>query len=264
MIARRSNDGYGDPAIHYTLPPAPGVWQPTAPATDMLVPWLGSLRPLVVRHPVRLDGPDELSSTAYARDYEEVRLMGAATGSLRTPEQTATAQFYNSNSATMVGDALVRHLEQAPMGLLPTARLFARMHAAMTDSSSSAGGSSGTSASGGPSRPSPRPRTDGNSRTQPQAGWSPLIPNPPYSEYVSGHASLTAPAVETIRLTLGEGTSLELRSVNGPPRVYPDLGRSSTTRSTPASGAASTSPTPWTTATCSATRWRGSSTDALQ
>ena len=38
-----SDDGYGDPTIHYTLAPAPGIWQPVPPATDMTVPWLGSL-----------------------------------------------------------------------------------------------------------------------------------------------------------------------------------------------------------------------------
>jgi hypothetical protein len=224
IIERRSGDGYGDPTVHYTLPPGPGVWQPTAPATDMLVPWLGSLRPLVVHHPVHLDGPDPLSSTSYARDYDEVRLLGAATGSLRTPEQTATALFFNSNSATMVGDALVRHLEQAPMGLLPTARLFARMHAAMTDSIIECWQLKHDVGFWRPFQAIAAAGTDGNSRTLPQAGWSPLIPNPSYSEYVSGHAALTAPAVETIRLTLGEDTSLELRSVNGPPRVYADLG----------------------------------------
>jgi hypothetical protein len=64
---------------------------------------------------------------------------------------------------------------------------------------------------------------DGNPMTQPQPGWTPLVPNPPYADYVSGHASVTAPALEMIRLTLGEDTSLELRSVNGPPRVYPNL-----------------------------------------
>ena len=34
----------------------------------------------------------------------------------------------------MVGDALVRHLETHPLDLLRTARLFAMIHAAMTDS----------------------------------------------------------------------------------------------------------------------------------
>ena len=50
------------------------------------------------------------------------------------------------------------------------------------------------------------------------------MPNPNYSDYVSGHAGLTGPACEVIRRTLGEDTALELRSVNSPtPRVYGHL-----------------------------------------
>lgn len=230
MIERRKDDGYGDPTIHYTLAPAPGIWRPVPPATDMLVPWLGSLDSLVLHRPVKLDGPDELTSTAYARDYEEVRTLGAATGSLRTAEQTTTAQFYNSNSATMVADALIRHLEKQPLSLLATAQLFARMHAAMTDSVIEAWRLKRDVGFWRPSEAIAGAASDGNSKTQPQSGWAPLIPNPAYADYVSGHASVTSPAVEMIRLTLGEDTRLELRSSNtaitdpaARVRTYPDL-----------------------------------------
>ncbi|WP_107773783.1 vanadium-dependent haloperoxidase [Nocardioides sediminis] len=214
MIERRKHDGYGDPTIHYTLAAGPGIWQPAPPATDMLVPWLGSLDPLVLHRPIRLDGPDELTSTAYARDYEEVRTTGAATGSVRTAEQTTIAQFFNSNSVTMVVDALLRHLEKQPLPLLDTARLIARIHAAQTDSVIEAWRLKRDVGFWRPSEAIAGAATDGNSRTQPQAGWTPLVANPNYSDYVSGHASVTSPAVEMIRLTLGEATSLELRSTN--------------------------------------------------
>ena len=66
--------------------------------------------------------------------------------------------------------------------------------------------------------------TDGNPATAPETGWTPLVPNPNYSDYVSGHAGLTGPACEIIRRTLGEATPLELRSVNSPtPRTYGHL-----------------------------------------
>ena len=95
---------------------------------------------------------------------------------------------------------------------------------------------------------------DENPRTMPQAGWAPLLTTPPYSDYVSGHASLTGPAAEVIRRTLGERT----RSSWSPPTARP-LGRirrsgpSSARRSTQGSGVGSTSVTPWTTATASGT-----------
>ena len=67
--------------------------------------------------------------------------------------------------------------------------------------------------------------TDGNPATTPDPGWAPLIANPPYSDYVSGHGCLTSPAVQTIRRLLGENTTLTLHSYNTKAdRTYPTLG----------------------------------------
>ena len=57
MLASRVGDHYLDPSFHYAKPPGPGVWQPNPGATDMLAPWLGSLRPLFVDRPVPVAGP---------------------------------------------------------------------------------------------------------------------------------------------------------------------------------------------------------------
>jgi len=224
MLTSRLGDGYADPTIHYTLPVGIGTWQPTPPATDMLAPWLGSLRPLVVQQPVTVNGPDELTSAEYAADYNEVRRLGSANSSARTPAQTATALFFNSNSATMVSDALVRHLEAEPLSLSDTARLFARIHAAMTDSVITCWRLKRDVGFWRPSQAIAGAASDGNAATEPESNWAPLVPNPPYSDYVSGHACLTSPAVETIRRTLGPATQLELISVNSPtPRTYGTL-----------------------------------------
>ena len=60
LLAERVGDHYMDTTIHYTLhqtlPSVPGVWQPVPPATDMLGAWVGSLRHLVVRKHVKVDG----------------------------------------------------------------------------------------------------------------------------------------------------------------------------------------------------------------
>ncbi len=228
MLASRVGDGYGDPNIHYTLPPGIGIWQPMPPTTDMLAAWLGSLEPLVVRRPVSVSGPYPLRSRRYAADYNEVKRLGGdpATGSERSLRQTNTALFFNSNSATMVGDALVRYLEsgRGHLSLAKTALLFARIHAAMTDSVIQVWRLKRDVGFWRPFEAIAGAGLDRNPSTAPQAGWAPLLGYPPYSDYVSGHASLTGPAVEVIRRTLGERTKLELISVNSPmPRTYPTL-----------------------------------------
>jgi len=228
MLASRVGDGYGDDTIHYTLPPAIGIWQPVPPATDMLVAWLGSLKPLVLRRPVWVNGPDPLRSRRYAADYNEVKRLGGdeASGTKRTQAQSDTALFFNSNSATMVGDALVRHLESGDehLSLARTALLFARIHASMTDSVIRVWELMRDVGFWRPFQAIAGAGADRNPRTTPQEGWAPMLANPPYSDYVSGHAGLTAPAVEVIRRMLGERTPLELISVNSAtPRIYPTL-----------------------------------------
>lgn len=228
MLASRVGDGYGDTSIHYTHPPAIGIWQPVSPATDMLGAWLGPLDPMVLASPIPVNGPDPLTSRRYATDYDEVKRLGGTTasGTERTEEQTNTALFFNSSSATMVGDALVRYLEDgdADLSLEESALLFARIHAAMTDSVIQTWRLKRDVGFWRPIEAVAGAGLDDNPGTAPQTGWAPLLTTPPYSEYVSGHASLTGPAVEVIRLTLGDRTQLELISSNSPiHRTYPTL-----------------------------------------
>ncbi|HET6561355.1 MAG TPA: vanadium-dependent haloperoxidase [Marmoricola sp.] len=226
MVASRHHDGYGDPTFHYDGPDGPGAWQPPEATGDMLVPWLGSLRPLVLDRTVPVDGPPALTGRRYAREYDEVRRVGSQASTERTDAQTETALFFNSNSATMVGDALIRHLEAEPLTVRRTARLFAAIHAAMTDTIIRCWQLKRDVGFWRPSEAVAGAGDDGNPATEPEPGWTPLIANPPYSDYVSGHACLTAPAVEVIRRTLGEDTALPLVSVNSPtPRVYDRLRR---------------------------------------
>lgn len=220
LLASRVGDHYLDPTIHYSKAPAPGIWQPTPPATDMLAAWLGSLTHLVAFRRVRVSGPDALTSRAYTRDFREVKRLGSIDSTARTDRQTDTALFYNSNSATMVGDALIRKLEKQPIGLARTARLFARIHAAMTDSLIRCWELKRDVGFWRPSQAIVGADTDLNPATTPDPAWTPLVPNPNYSDYVSGHGCLTSPAVEVIRHTLGARTRLELISVNSPtPRI---------------------------------------------
>ena len=225
MIASRYGDGYGDTTIHYTLPPGIGVWQPVPPAADMLGAWLGSVRPLVIRHPVRVDGPDRLTSADYTTDYNEVKLLGSSASAVRSPEQADTAVFFNTNPAIMQGDALIRNLESHPQDLQKTAWVFAALHGAMADSVIRCWQLKRDVGYWRPFQAVAGAADDGNPDTQPESGWTSYLPTPPYSDYVTGHGCLTGSAVEVIRTVLGEDTQLELRSLSleGAVRTYPTL-----------------------------------------
>ena len=48
----------------------------------------------------RVGPPPSLTSHRYARDLNEVQDWGGATSKLRTPEQTAVAQFWTANATS--------------------------------------------------------------------------------------------------------------------------------------------------------------------
>ena len=233
----------------------------------MLAPWLGSVDPLVLKRLVPVDGPDRLGSDAYARDYHQALRLGAVDSEERTPFQTDTARFFNSNSAIMVGEAVIDLLEAEPMKLKRTARLFAVMHGAMADSIIRCWELKRDVGFWRPVQAIDGANLDGNRDTdRPPTPWAPLIPNPPYSDYVSGHASLTGPAVQTLRMMLGEGTHLTLHSYShrgGPGVRQPEADRAAGVPM-PGSGAGCTSGTPCRTGTRWRTRPRGGCATALR
>jgi hypothetical protein len=64
--------------------------------------------------------------------------------------------------------------------------------------------------------------TDGNPRTVADPTWEPLVPNPPYPEYASGHACISGASSQTFHFLFGyEGFDLYLFSpVTGTTRFY--------------------------------------------
>lgn len=209
MIASRVGDGRFDPTIVYRKAPGPGVWQP-APGGAMALAWLGFLKPVVDVAPVALDGHDRLDSAEYAADYQEVAAVGSATSTTRTAEQTAIAQFFAPNVNIAYRLAVCDLLDAEPLGLLPTTRLFARIDAAVVTSFIQTFRLKYDVGFWRPFQAIQLAESDGNWATAPQSGWVPLIPNPAYSDYTSGHAAATSPYAEVLRQTLGDNTPLVL------------------------------------------------------
>ncbi|WP_377641016.1 vanadium-dependent haloperoxidase [Oryzobacter terrae] len=219
MIASRAGDGYLDASRVYSKPPGIGVWQPPTGGV-MAAAWVGFLRPVVSIAPVVLDGPDAVGTPAYRAHYDEVRLLGSATSTMRTAWQTQTAQFLNYITPLQYRDALCRHLDAEPLSLAATTHLFARLDAATSTSVIAAWRLKFDVGFWRPFQ-AIHIADDGDTMTVQDAAWAPLIPNPAYSDYVSGHASVTAPFAETLRAMLGNDVRLALRNpVMGLERTY--------------------------------------------
>jgi hypothetical protein len=221
MIADRVGDGRNDATVVYDKAPGIGIWQPPSGGA-MATPWLGFVRPLVLTRPVAVDGPDALASSSYASDYNEVRRLGSLGSLERIQEQTDTARFFAANPPLMYRDALCRYLDAEPLRLAQTTRLFARIDASVADAMIRTFRLKFDVGFWRPFQAVAAADADGNDDTAAEGGWAPLITNPAYSEYPSGHAAATAPMAEVVRRTLGDDTSLALRS-GALERTYPTL-----------------------------------------
>jgi hypothetical protein len=142
VTAIRMNDGRYAPTPTFGTPGpvVPGVWQLVPPATTAQTPWLAFMHPFLLRQAsqFRSDPPPSLGSRRFARELQEVRLYGgrantAATRLLRTPEQTATAFFWNANVINQHNRALRDAAAARGLNRMDTVRLLALGELSLAD-----------------------------------------------------------------------------------------------------------------------------------
>jgi hypothetical protein len=205
LIQSRLDDGRGA-AVQLTVTPAPGVWRPTPDAfAPMLAPWLGFVTPLALRSPTQFGppGPDPIGSSAYARDFAEVKAKGASVGSTRTAAETETALFWNANALLQYEVGLRDQVVRRGFDIVASARAFALLGTSTADALIGCWRAKFDYAYWRPVTAIRLADTDGNAATQPDTTWMSLVQTPPYPDYVSGHACITGAASETFSYLFG-------------------------------------------------------------
>jgi hypothetical protein len=205
VLQARADDGYStkDP---FTPAPAPGVWEPTPPAfAPMLEPQFQNVAPFTLRDRTQFlpDPPPSLASRRYARDYNEVKLVGQDVSPARTADQTHNAHFWAEASPT--GWSRVGNLVSARYryDLHRTARLQALLNMAMADGFVVGWYEKRHFAFWRPVTAIRKGDTDGNPRTAPDPSWLSLRPTPPVPDYPSTHGVLGGAAAEILRRFTG-------------------------------------------------------------
>ncbi len=207
LIELRTDDGR-DAAVPQPggAPFDAGEWQPTPPANaPMAFPWLGFVDPMVLPSPtaIPLAGPPALDSTEYATDFAEVRDFGG-TVSMRTPEQTATALFYNVPAVLQYQIAMRDQVTARGLDIVEAARTFALLDASIGDAVIACWRAKYDFNFWRPVTAIALADTDGNPATDTvPGGWTPLIITPPYSDYTSGHACITGATTGTLEHLFG-------------------------------------------------------------
>jgi hypothetical protein len=208
IIALRACDG----SFPVTAPPPfvggtdPGVWRPTPTGNlPMLTPWLGNVTPFTLTRPsqFRAPAPPALTSREYARDYDEVKALGALVNSSRTPEQTDLAHFWAANYIVLWNQVL-RDIAGAQVeNIAESARLFALADMAIADALITSWNSKNHYVFWRPITAIREGENDGNPRTDGDATWQPLINTPNYPDHTSGANTVTSAVTRALALFFG-------------------------------------------------------------
>jgi len=82
----------------------------------------------------RPEGPDPLASRKYARDFDEVALLGRSDSTERSPEQTESAQFWAERPFVQWNRSFRELAVDRDLGLMESARRMAMTHIVAADS----------------------------------------------------------------------------------------------------------------------------------
>ena len=183
-----------------------GQWRSTPPANaPAAFEFLRYTTPFTLLRPsqFRPEPPPPLNSVRYLRDYDEVKALGAATGSTRTPGQTDQGHFWSENFVAQWNRAVRAIADAQQLDIGDSARLFALANLAAADSAITCWESKFHFNFWRPITAIREGDNDGNSRTVGDAGWNSLFNTPPYPDYSSGANNLTGAFTTILELFFG-------------------------------------------------------------
>jgi membrane-associated phospholipid phosphatase len=237
----RIDDGFSQSAP-FTGSTAIGQWRqtPNLPVSPALSPaGLGYLQvsqqtPWVMTtfSSFRPGLPPALTSAQYAKDFNEVKVMGSQLSALRTTDQTTFSLFWASGTVSYLWNtvalSLIENRERdrdrdehdwdrrwnhgKRNTLLENARLLGVLDVAMADASIGCWDAKYTYTYWRPITAIRELGDDGNAATSPDPNWVPLIATPGHPEYPSGHSCASGAAATVLSDEFGERTRFTVES----------------------------------------------------
>ena len=217
MLTERLNDGrFG--TFTFAQGTDPGDWRLGPPQGSAGIvardpaPWVGFVRPFLVPNVdmLRTDGPNALTSEAYADEFNEVKELGSLTSTTRTPDQTAAAIFWQDNGIA-IWNRVYRSLALSKqLDILESARLFAMTNLAGADGSIGCWNDKAFYSFWRPITAIREAAGDGNPATEADANWVPLfdpsvqvsgapLVSPGFPDHPSGHTCVSGAIVHTLQ-----------------------------------------------------------------
>jgi PAP2 superfamily len=204
MLALRRDDRMSEKGS-YARTSGPSVFQLPGNAGPIGAHW-GAVTPFALKstQEFRFPGPPPLASERYARDFNEVKALGAKNSVQRTAEQTAIAVLWEPTSP-MTYNAMLREMpELKQKSRVEQARVFALMNIAGSDALIVGWEAKYRIAFWRPETAIRTADRDGNDATSADPAWESLrSPFPAHPEYPSGHALFTGVAETVLREFFG-------------------------------------------------------------
>ena len=204
VLARSTDDG-ASKAESYRPVTSPGIYVPTtipaAPQWPQRKPWL-----MTSAAQLRPGPPPALDSAIWARDYNEVKALGAKNGSTRTAEQTVIARFWEATLPSIYHGVIRSVAEQSGRDVAQNARLFAAVSQGMDDALIAAYDAKYHYNFWRPITAIRNGDKDGNDATERDASWTPLIDTPMHPEYPCAHCILSATVGTILQAEIGDAS----------------------------------------------------------
>ncbi len=185
VLNLRSNDGAATPES-YRPSTTPGVYVPTVipafPQWPHRKPWLMS-----DAAQFRPGPPPPLDSPLWARDYREIKAIGAKNSSTRTAEQTDIARFWEATLPEIYYGVVRSVANQPGRDITQNARLFAAVGEAMDDAIIAVFDAKYFYHFWRPITAIRNGDVDGNDATDRDSSWTPFIETPMHPEYPCAH-----------------------------------------------------------------------------
>ena len=212
VLAWRADDGAGA-SERYRPATTAGVYVPTIiPA----IPQWAQRKPWVMTSPdqFRPGPPPALTSELWARDYNEIKAVGAKNSTTRTPAQTEIARFWEATAPTIYYP-VVRSVANVPgRDVTQNARLLAVTAEAIDDALIAVFDGKYRYNFWRPVTAIRNGDIDGNDATERDAGWLPFIDTPMHPEYPCAHCIVSGALGAVLVAEIGTGPTPTLSTTS--------------------------------------------------
>jgi hypothetical protein len=203
VLADRQGDGLDTASVDVPFtppPPGPGVWQPTPPTFAPAVrAGEGNARTFLLAANDQFDPgpPPALNSPRYLAALSEVRAYGSATSTVRTPQQTDVALFWEPAINIQYVQVLRAVLTDTHRPLSWQVRFVAAFNVITTDAQIAIYNAKVRYLFW---RPVTAIRTGD---VAPDPSWTPLFTTPRYPDWPSGHGGVAGAAQQVLAAFVG-------------------------------------------------------------